>query len=296
MTRIRPLQRIVESHATSDGAGVKLRRSLGARGSDRLDPLLMLDAFHSDDPEDYLAGFPPHPHRGFETVTWMFEGRMRHEDHLGNEGDLEPGGAQWMTAGRGIVHSEMPQQSAGRMRGFQLWINLPAAEKMRPADWRDIAAGEIPEQATRGGGRVRVLAGRPVVDGHPLAGPINGHPGERSTDPYYLDVQLAPGECLELPLPAGHNVFLYAHEGRVRTGEAGTAVELHQGAILGDGEAVRLAAGDEGASVLVIAGRPIGEPVAQYGPFVMNTRAELEQALADYRDGRLAEPAADARG
>ena len=293
MTHIRPLQRIVESHATSDGAGVKLRRSLGARGSDRLDPLLMLDAFHSDDPEDYLAGFPPHPHRGFETVTWMFEGHMRHEDHLGNRGDLEPGGAQWMTAGRGIVHSEMPRQSAGRMRGFQLWINLPAAEKMRPAAWRDITADEIPERATPGGGRLQVLAGRPVIDGHPLAGPINGQPGEWSTDPYYLDVRLAPGECLDLPLPAGHNVFLYVHEGRVRTGEAGTVLELHQGAILGDGETVRLEADDEAASVLVIAARPIGEPVAQYGPFVMNTRTELEQAIADYREGRLAEQTTD---
>jgi redox-sensitive bicupin YhaK (pirin superfamily) len=290
MTLIRPLDRIVQSHATSDGAGVKLRRSLGARASDRLDPLLMLDAFHSDDPDDYLAGFPPHPHRGFETVTWMLEGRMRHEDHLGNLGDLEPGGAQWMTAGRGVIHSEMPQQTDGRMRGFQLWINLPAAEKMRPADWRDIAASEIPEQATPGGGRVRVLAGRPVIDGHTLAGPINGRAGERSTDPYYLDVRLAPGERLDLPLPAGHNVYLYAHEGRARIGEAGSRLELHQGAILGDGEVVRLEAEDEGAAVLVIAARPIGEPVAQYGPFVMNTRAELEQALADYRDGRLTAP------
>lgn len=290
MNLIRPVHRILESHPTSDGAGVKLRRSLGARGSDQLDPLLMLDAFHSDDPDDYLAGFPPHPHRGFETVTWMLEGRMRHEDHLGNRGDLEPGGAQWMTAGRGIVHSEMPQQTEGRMRGFQLWINLPAAEKLRPADWRDIPAGEIPERATPGGGRVRVLAGRPVIDGRPLAGPVNGRAGERSTDPYFLDVRLAPGERLDLPLPTGHNVYLYAHEGRLRVGETGTALALHQGAILGKGETVRLEAEDAGAGVLLIAARPIGEPVARYGPFVMNTRAELEQALADYRDGRLTEP------
>ena len=290
MTNTRELLRRVPSHPTSDGAGVKLRRSLGARPDVRLDPLLMLDEFYSDDPRDYLAGFPPHPHRGFETVTYMLDGRMRHEDHLGNQGDLGPGGIQWMTAGRGIIHSEMPQQSEGRMRGFQLWINLPSAEKMQPARYRDIQADAIPELATAKG-RVRVLAGSVTLDGQHAAGPVNGEPGAMSTDPLYLDVRLGPDEVLEVPVKHSHNVFLYAFEHEVAIGAQGERLAAHDGAMLSAGDRVRLQGGGAGAAVLLIAAAPIGEPVAQYGPFVMNTRAELEQALADYRDGRLAEPA-----
>lgn len=290
MTSTRELLRRVPSHLTSDGAGVKLRRSLGARPDLRLDPLLMLDEFYSDDPKDYLAGFPPHPHRGFETVTYMLDGHMRHEDHLGNQGDLGPGGVQWMTAGRGIIHSEMPQQTEGRMRGFQLWINLPAAEKMQPARYRDIPADEIAE-LTMQQGRIRVLAGRLKLAGQEVTGPVNAEPGAMSTDPLYLDIRLAANETLELPVPGSHNVYLYAFEGQVSIGSKGESLAAHEGAVLGTGDGLRLQAAAEGAAVLLIAGRPIGEPVAQYGPFVMNTREELEQALADYRDGRLAEPA-----
>ncbi len=288
--KIRELSRRLLSHPTSDGAGVKLRRSLGARPDARLDPLLMLDEFYSDDPQDYLGGFPPHPHRGFETVTYMLDGHMRHEDHLGNRGDLGPGGVQWMTAGRGIVHSEMPQQSEGRMRGFQLWINLPAAEKMQPARYADIQADAVPELTTAHG-RVRVLAGRLELDGRKARGPINGTADSMSTDPLYLDIRLGAAGVLVLPVASGHNVFLYAFDGEVRIGEQAEALAAHEGAVLGAGAAVRVEAGPDGAGVLLIAARPIGEPVAQYGPFVMNTREELEQALADYRDGRLTEPA-----
>ncbi len=289
MSASRPLVRIIRSHPTSDGAGVKLRRSLGARPSERLDPFLMLDEFYSDDPGDYLAGFPSHPHRGFETVTYMLDGHMRHEDHLGNQGDLGPGGVQWMTAGRGVIHSEMPQQTEGRMRGIQLWINLPAAEKMRPAAYRDIRATEIPEVNTAAGGRIRVIAGRLANESGETVGPVNNQAGAMRTDPYYFDVRLMPAERLELPVPSTHAVVLYGFDGELAVGSAGDPLRAQEGAVLGEGDRISLEAGPDGASVLVLAGRPIGEPIAQYGPFVMNTREEIEQALADYRDGRLTE-------
>jgi redox-sensitive bicupin YhaK (pirin superfamily) len=286
MSKPRRLERIIESRPTSDGAGVKLRRSLGQQAHDsvRLDPFLMLDEFYSDNPDDYLAGFPPHPHRGFETVTYMLEGRMRHEDHLGNTGDLGPGGVQWMTAGRGVIHSEMPQQAQGGMRGFQLWINLPAAEKMKPAGYRDISAEQIPE-IELGAARLRVIAGSLSIDGQSAAGPVNARPGAMSTDPCFYDLRLSPAAEIELPLPAGHAAFVYAYEGEAAI--AGDALPNRAVGVLGDGEAVRIAAGGSGASLLVLAGKPIGEPVAQYGPFVMNRREEVEQAVADYREGRL---------
>ncbi len=205
----RRLQAVIESVAASDGAGVKLRRSLGSRPNLRFDPFLMLDEFFSDDPNDYLAGFPDHPHRGFETVTYMLEGRMRHEDVLGNRGDLGPGDVQWMTAGRGIIHSEMPQQAEGRMRGFQLWINLPAREKMKPAAWRDVPAHAIPTVALESGGSLRVIAGRIDCAGTVTAGPIGG----LSTEPQYYDLRLPAGATVELPTPPGHNAFLYVYEG-----------------------------------------------------------------------------------
>ena len=210
----RRLQQIIRSVATSDGAGVSLRRSLGQSHAARVDPFLMLDEFSSDDPDDYIAGFPSHPHRGFETVTYMLDGHMLHEDHLGNRGDLLPGGAQWMTAGRGIIHSEMPQQESGRMRGFQLWINLPAAEKLKPAHYRDIRPEEIPQVTLPGGGAARVIAGSIVVDGREVAGPVQG----LSTEPLYIDVRLPAGGSFAQDLAPGHNAFVYAYEGNLAIG------------------------------------------------------------------------------
>ncbi|NBB93868.1 MAG: quercetin 2,3-dioxygenase [Gammaproteobacteria bacterium] len=286
MNRPRVIERIIESVPTSDGAGVKLRRSLGQQASDalRLDPFLMLDEFYSDRPDDYIAGFPPHPHRGFETVTYMLDGRMQHRDHLGNTGDLGPGGVQWMTAGRGVIHSEMPQQSEGRMRGFQLWINLPAAEKMKPAGYRDIPSDAIPELELDGA-RVRVIAGRLALDGQTAAGPVNGDTDRRSTDPLYLDLHLEPSSTIDVPVAEGYSAFAYLYEGAASIG--GQALGLRSAGVLDNGDLVRVRSGSEGARLLLLAARPIGEPVAQYGPFVMNTREELEQAVADYRGGRL---------
>jgi len=272
--KTRSLQRVIPSIPASDGAGVKLRRSLGASGLQRHDPFLMLDEFYSDDPEDYLAGFPSHPHRGFETVTYMLDGHMRHEDSRGNRGDLGPGDVQWMSAARGIIHSEMPQQTEGRMRGFQLWLNLPAAEKMKAASYRDIPAREIP--AVDG---VKVIAGN--FNG--TTGPIHGG----ATDPYYLDIRLEAGRSIEVPLPSGHNAFVYAYEGEAQVGEEGKALAHRAAGLLSDGETVKVKSG-KGARVLLLAGKPLREPVVQYGPFVMNTREEIEQALRDYQSGALA--------
>jgi redox-sensitive bicupin YhaK (pirin superfamily) len=282
----RTLTQVIASVPTSDGAGVKLRRSLGSQRGLYVDPFLMLDEFFSDNPDDYLAGFPAHPHRGFETVTYMLDGHLRHEDHLGNRGDLGPGGVQWMTAARGIIHSEMPQQTEGRMRGFQLWINLPSKEKMKPASYRDIPAAEIPVVQVPGGGRVKVIAGT-FGD---TAGPVNGGPARLSTDPLYLDVRLPGGAEFTTPVTPGHNAFVYPYEGSAEIGPAGKGKVLpHRAAgVLSDGSEVRIKAGPEGANFLLLAARPLREPVAQYGPFVMNTREEIEQALADYREGRLA--------
>ncbi|MBF5057142.1 pirin [Alcanivorax sp. 521-1] len=271
---------------TSDGAGVRLKRALGHNPAVRLDPFLMLDAFSSDNPDDYIAGFPAHPHRGFETVTYLIEGHMKHRDHLGNEGDLKQGGVQWMTAGRGIIHEEMPQQQDGLLRGFQLWINLPAAEKMKPAGYRDVADTEMPRLDLPGGGQVKAIAGEVVLDGETLTAPMAGG----VTDPLYLDVVLRPEERLTVPLTAGHNAFLYLFEGGLAV--AGEAVPAEHTAVLDDGDQVTLEAGRRGARLLLLAGKPLGEPIAQYGPFVMNTQEEIEQALRDYRAGTLTEPAA----
>ncbi|HEX9206938.1 MAG TPA: pirin family protein [Steroidobacteraceae bacterium] len=285
-TASRKLQAIIESVAASDGAGVKLRRSLGSRQNQRFDPFLMLDEFFSDDPDDYLAGFPSHPHRGFETVTYMIDGHMRHEDNFGHRGDLGPGDVQWMTAGRGIIHSEMPQQTEGRMRGFQLWINLPAREKMKPAAYRDIPAADIPSAALDGGGEVRVIAGDFEQAGTKTRGPIQG----LSTQPLYFDVRLPAGVAVTLPTPAGHNAFLYVYEGEAVLGDGDDARPLPYRAagLLTPGESVRVRAGTQGVRALLLAGKPIGEPVVQYGPFVMNTAEEIQQAVIDYQRGQLA--------
>jgi len=282
----RTLTQIIESVPTSDGAGVKLRRSVGSQRGLYVDPFLMLDEFFSDNPDDYIAGFPAHPHRGFETVTYMLDGHLRHEDHLGNRGDLGPGGVQWMTAARGIIHSEMPQQTEGRMRGFQLWINLPSQEKMKPASYRDIPAPEIPGVQLAGGGLVKVIAG---AFGN-ARGPINGDGTKPSTDPLLLDVRLPAGAEFSAPVTPGHSAFLYPYEGSARVGPVGKEKVLSHGAagVLSDGNEVRVNAGAEGVRFLLVAAKPLREPVVQYGPFVMNTREEIEQALADYREGRLA--------
>jgi hypothetical protein len=274
----RSLQKVIPSIPASDGAGVKLRRSLGASQLARHDPFLMLDEFYSDDPNDYLAGFPSHPHRGFETVTYMLDGHMQHKDSGGNTGDLGPGDVQWMTAARGLIHSEMPQQTAGRMRGFQLWLNLPAKEKMRPPAYRDVPAAEIPSVAIDQG-TVKVIAGR--------FGETQGAVHGGSTDPHYWDVQIGPGAAFEGALPAGHNAFLYAYEGEALVGEDKKALPHRAAGLLSAGDAVRIEAGAKGARVLVLAAKPLGEPVVQYGPFVMNTREEIEQAIADYQAGEF---------
>lgn len=283
----RTLQRVIASVATSDGAGVKMRRSLGQNQAARLDPFLMLDEFGTENPDDYIAGFPPHPHRGFETVTYMLDGHMRHEDHLGNVGELTSGGVQWMTAGRGIIHSEMPQQEEGRMRGFQLWINLPAAEKMKPAGYRDIPADQIPVVALEGGARVKVIAGSVDDDGREVAGPIQG----LSTQPVYLDVALEPGARFAYPLPAEHSAFIYTYEGSVAIGSDARVLKPQSAGVLSPGERVEVQAHAGAARFLLLAGKPLREPVVQYGPFVMNSVDEIQQAIADYQSGKFAQPA-----
>lgn len=271
--------RLIPGQSVSDGAGVRLHRSIGASPALRLDPFLMLDEFYSDNPDDYLAGFPAHPHRGFETVTYMLEGRMQHRDHLGNTGDLGPGGVQWMTAGRGVIHEEMPQQREGRMRGFQLWLNLPAKDKLRPADYRDLPAESIPEQAGDGW-RLRLIAGR--VDA--LVGAVDQTLGARETAPLYVDLHLAAGGEHRLPVPLGHQAFIYLYDGDAAIG--GTALRPRAVNVLSDGDRVQLHS-TNGGRLLLIAGKPLQEPIAQYGPFVMNSSAEIEQALRDYQAGTL---------
>ncbi len=284
----RSVRHVIESVPTSDGAGVKLRRSLGSGPFARLDPFLMLDEFYSDNPDDYLAGFPSHPHRVFETVTYMLDGRMEHKDHLGNTGDLGPGSVQWMTAGRGVIHSEMPRQSEGRMRGFQLWINLPAREKMKPADYRDIPSGDVPELAFDGG-IARIIAGTLDMAGQRVDGAVNGTGDSMSTDPLYIDLRLDPGSKTTIAVKSGHNSFVYLYEGDAVIGYQ--LLQRRNAGVLDGGDQVTVQAGDQGARLLLLAGKPLDEPVVQYGPFVMNTREEIEQALSDYQEGRLTEPA-----
>jgi quercetin 2,3-dioxygenase len=275
-TQLRSVTRVVAGQPVSDGAGVRLLRSLGTPKLPILDPFLMLDEFRSDDAKNYSAGFPSHPHRGFETVTIMLAGRMQHKDSVGNTGDLGPGSVQWMTAARGIIHSEMPQQVDGLMWGFQLWVNLPAKDKLGDPRYQDIAPDQIPTVQAGDGASVRVIAGE--------VGGVQGPISSVATAPVLLDVGFAGAGSLEQPLPVGHNAFVYVFEGTVRIGE--TEVGRGNIAVLGAGEAVRLQA-DGTARALVLAGKPIGEPVARYGPFVMNTNAELEQAFDDYRAGTL---------
>jgi quercetin 2,3-dioxygenase len=282
----RSVRRVVKGMPTSDGAGVKLRRVIGQPQLPDLDPFLMLDEFGTDKAEDYIAGFPDHPHRGFETVTYMLDGRMRHRDNHGNEGVLVPGSVQWMTAGRGLVHSEMPEQQEGRMRGFQLWLNLPARDKMTAPKYQEFGPERIPVAHPAPGISVRVIAGN--VAG--VAGPIR----QPATDPTYLDLAIEPGATFSAPLPADYAAFLYVFEGAMRVGEGpeADAVRTHELAVLGEGAQIELtgvSAGADGKSAraILVAGRPLREPVAKYGPFVMNTREELSQAFMDFQSGKF---------
>lgn len=277
----RRVSKVISGVPATDGAGVRMTRVIATEELDHFDPFLLLDEFRSDDPNDYIAGFPDHPHRGFETVTYMLEGEMLHEDHLGNRGRLTSGSVQWMSAGRGVIHSEMPQQEEGRMHGFQLWINLPAAEKLKDAAYRDISPEAVPEAPLPDGGLARVIAGRLELDGTPVDGAVTGI----STDPLYVDLHLPAGATTTLPVTAGHTALAYVYAGTLAI--AGETVGARQLARLGDGDALRLQAGDAGARVLLLAARPLHEPVVHHGPFVMNTPEEIAQAIADYREGRL---------
>jgi hypothetical protein len=279
----RRVERLVAGQATSDGAGVKLTRVLTQNLQHRLDPFLMLDAFGSDNPDDYIAGFPDHPHRGFETITYMIAGRMRHRDSAGHEGLLENGGVQWMTAGRGVIHSEIPQQQDGVMEGFQLWLNLPGRDKMNPPWYRDFKADELPKFVTPQGVAVTVIAGA----SHGVAGAVI----REATAPLYLDLHMGAGSRFEQPLPPSHNAFVYVYRGAVTV--AGQAVPAQRMAVLAndagaDGVVIE-AASD--ARLLLIAGQPLKEPIVQYGPFVMNSQQQIYEALSDFRDGRLGESA-----
>jgi redox-sensitive bicupin YhaK (pirin superfamily) len=275
--KTRTVERTFTAMPTSDGAGVKLNRVIGRPGLPDLDPFLLLDEFRSEDGADYIAGFPDHPHRGFETVTYMLAGRMRHGDNKGNVGLLGPGSVQWMTAGRGIVHSEMPEQEDGLMQGFQLWVNLPAKDKMTAPRYQDIDPKDIPTVELDGGVTVKVIAGE-----------VNGTKGAVDTgvtEPTYLDVVLPAGASFVHPLALGHNAFVYVYEGGVAVG--GQRLAKSELGVLGDGDHVDVIAGDAGAKVLIVAGKPLGEPVARHGPFVMNTMAEIRQAAEDYLAGKF---------
>ncbi|MDO8958747.1 MAG: pirin family protein [Rhodocyclaceae bacterium] len=279
VSRPRTVEQLVTGKPTSDGAGVQLTRVLTQALQRRLDPFLMLDAFGSDNPDDYIAGFPDHPHRGFETITYMIAGRMLHRDSAGNEGLLSNGGVQWMTAGRGVIHSEIPQQEAGVMEGFQLWLNLPGRDKMCAPWYRDFAAADLPRFVTEAGVAVTLIAGA----SHGVTGAVT----RAATAPLYLDLHLPAGTRLSQSLPATHNAFIYVYRGAVSV--AGQSIPAQRMAILAnDAEAdgVVIEAAEE-AKVLLIAGQPLNEPIAQHGPFVMNTVQEINQAIDDFRSGRL---------
>ena len=291
--RLRAIDRLIHAVETSDGAGVRIKRSIGRTDQDRLDPFLMLDEFGSDSADDYIAGFPAHPHRGFETVTYMLDGHMLHEDHLGNRGHLASGDVQWMTAGRGIVHSEMPQQESGLMRGFQLWVNLPAHEKMCEPHYRDIPGAEIPHMQITGG-TVLVIAGEVGTEGEHPDSKVTGVVAPRSTEPVYLDIHLDAGAGFRLPLARYLNGLVYAYNGNLEVEGPDSEYQtlgVGTAAVLGPGDEVSLRAGSGPARCLLLAGRPLEEPVVQYGPFVMNTDQEIQEAIRDYQNGSLAQPA-----
>lgn len=282
MTLLRKVLSIQAGQPTSDGAGVRLTRVFGGLGIEQLDPFLMLDEFGSDKPDDYIAGFPPHPHRGFETVTYMLEGRMRHEDHMGHVGLLQSGGVQWMTAARGIIHSEMPEQEEGVMRGFQLWLNLPGKSKLGDASYQDIQPQDIPRLTTANGVDVVVIAGQ-FDDGQVRQAGAVQRP---DTEPQYFDFHMPAGSRIVPRLPNGHRALLYVYEGSLEVEGCPQSVMASRLVRLADDGELRIGSA-AGARVLLIAGKPLREPIVQYGPFVMNTREEIEQALRDFRDDRL---------
>lgn len=275
--QLRPIVKITQGMPTSDGAGVKLTRLLGTPDLRVLDPFLMLDKFHSDNPGDYLAGFPPHPHRGFETVTYMVEGRMRHQDNKGHEGVIEPGGVQWMTAARGIVHSEMPEQEDGLMSGFQLWVNLPKAEKMKDPGYQEYDEAQVPTD-TRDGVVAKIVTGQTSTG---VKGPVT----DVTVDPLYAELRMEPGAVFEEPIPDAKTAFLAVHTGDVEAG--GMKLKEAQLGVFGRGDAIRIKAGPSGARLMLAAGKPIGEPIVWGGPFVMTTEGEVRQAMLDYQQGRF---------
>jgi redox-sensitive bicupin YhaK (pirin superfamily) len=268
------LIQLIAARPTQDGDGVKIHRLAGRMLYQALNPFLMIDEINSDDATDYIGGFPEHPHRGFETITYMKAGRMRHRDHMGNEGVIAPGDVQWMTAGAGVLHSEMPEQEQGLLHGFQIWLNLPAAEKMNPAAYREIVSSEITQQRLSDGGMVRVIAGNVTVNQQSLRGPLPG----RSTHPVLIDVQLAANETVELSIDTENQALVYAYKG------ATDLITARQLGIYANGRKLVLKAGPSGAELLVLSGQPINEPLVQYGPFVMNTSEEIEQAINDFQN------------
>jgi len=272
----RSIERIIKGVATSDGAGVKLTRVITGELQQRLDPFLLLDSFASDQPGDYIGGFPDHPHRGFETVTYMLSGRMRHRDSAGNQGLLENGGVQWMTAGRGVIHSEIPEQEDGLMEGFQLWLNLPAKDKMRTPWYQDFVRDAIPEYRTPAGVTIRVIAGN--SDG--VAGAVT----REHTEPLYLDIHLPAGATFSSMIPPSHNAFIYVYRGAVNVGDV--FVSAQRMGILSnslDAEGFTLTATQD-TRLILLAGKPLNEPIVQYGPFVMNSQQEIYQALNDFKN------------
>jgi redox-sensitive bicupin YhaK (pirin superfamily) len=282
-TSARTVSRVIKGLPATDGAGVELTRVIAQPALPMIDPFLLLDVFRSDRPGDYIAGFPPHPHRGFETVTYLLAGRMRHKDSAGHEGVIEPGGVQWMTAARGIVHSEMPEQQEGLLAGFQLWVNLPAAHKMDPPAYQEFAADAIPVEQRADGATIRVIAGE-------TAGGVVGPVSQPLTRPRYFDVDLAPGAAFEESLPATHNAFVFIISGELLAADAEdveTPIRPDELAVLSHGDRFTAQATEQGARFLLIAGMPLNEPVARGGPFVMNTREQIHQAQADYEAGRL---------
>ena len=281
--QIRQLGAVITGKNTSDGAGVKLKRIVSPQQNSLFDPFILLDEFGSDEAADYIGGFPDHPHRGFETVTYMLEGAMLHRDHMGNEGHLRAGDVQWMTAAHGIIHSEMPEQENGLLRGFQLWINLPAKEKMKPPHYQEFSAEKIPQVALADGGYIKVIAGDYQTETQKTSGPVTGV----TTQPLYFDVSLSPKQQLDLPISEQHTVLVYVYQGELAIGVPDKVLKAGQLGQLINGDNIQLATLDQPAQFLVLAALPLKEPVVQSGPFVMNSVEEIEQAFRDYRDGVL---------